>query len=267
MKKFSLFFSFFISIVIAFSAYPQKVAFKVGEKLVYEAAYNFHFIWVPAATATLSIKSGVYNSNNVFVFDAVASSLKSYDWLFKVRNKYASMADQTSMLSYWFDRHTCEGDKVVTEQYSIDHQKKQIYTVYKDCKKPLVIDTISFNTPISDAITAAYNLRNLDYSKLKKDEKINIPIVLDNRIISFYVRYKGKDVLVSHDKHFYNCHKFSALAIEGTVFKGGEDIFVWVSDDENHVPIQIEAKILIGSVKIQLRSTENLVYPFKAFIK
>jgi len=68
----------------------------------------------------------------------------------------------------------------------------------------------------------------------------------------------GKVVLKTKDGNKYNCIKFSALLIEGTIFKGGEDLFVWVTDDENRIPVMIEAKIIVGSVKALLSGTEGL---------
>ena len=246
---------------------PQKFAFKDGEKLFFEAAYNLNFIWVPAGEAVLSVKTSKFNNKQVFGFEATGTSLQNYDWFFKVRNKYTAYADDQTLNTFFFERIASEGSKEVYERYNVDPEKKQIFSYYKFNKKPLVIDTLYFKDRIFDALTAAYYMRSLDFTKIKKDEKIYLPVIIDNKLFPMYIRYMGKDVLVSHDKHFYNCHKFSALVMEGTIFKGGEDVFVWVSDDDNHVPIQVEAKIIVGSIKIQLKRTENLSYPFKAFIK
>ena len=51
------------------------------------------------------------------------------------------------------------------------------------------------------------------------------------------------------------------MLVEGTIFKGGEDLFVWVTDDMNKIPILVEAKILVGSVKAVLSGMEGLKYP------
>jgi len=40
--------------------------------------------------------------------------------------------------------------------------------------------------------------------------------------------------------------------VEGTIFRGGEDMLVWVSTDNRKIPIVVEAKILVGSVKAYL---------------
>lgn len=52
--------------------------------------------------------------------------------------------------------------------------------------------------------------------------------------------------------------KVFAYVSKGTSFKGGEDMTIWVSNDKNRVPIMVEAKVLIGSVKGLLDSYEGL---------
>lgn len=43
--------------------------------------------------------------------------------------------------------------------------------------------------------------------------------------------------------------RVSPLLVAGDVFKGGENMKVWVSDDEYRIPVMVEAKIIVGSVK------------------
>ena len=51
------------------------------------------------------------------------------------------------------------------------------------------------------------------------------------------------------------------------MFKGGEDLFVWVTDDQNRIPVLVEAKILVGSVKAMLAGSSGLRNPVTAKIK
>jgi hypothetical protein len=79
-------------------------------------------------------------------------------------------------------------------------------------------------------------------------------------VYNLYIRYLGKEeVKTKYDK--FNAIKFKALLIPGTIFKGGEDMTVWVSDDQNRLPVRIESQILIGSIKIDMASYKNLRYP------
>ena len=50
----------------------------------------------------------------------------------------------------------------------------------------------------------------------------------------------------------FNCIKFRAKLIAGTLFSGGEAMTVWGTNDKNHVPLFVEAPILVGSVKAKI---------------
>lgn len=42
-------------------------------------------------------------------------------------------------------------------------------------------------------------------------------------------------------------------------------MFVWVTDDANRIPVLVESKILVGSVKAYLSGTKGLRHPIKYF--
>jgi hypothetical protein len=42
---------------------------------------------------------------------------------------------------------------------------------------------------------------------------------------------------------------------------------VWVTDDENHVPVRIESQILVGSIKVDMTGFKNLRYPLSVVKK
>jgi hypothetical protein len=41
---------------------------------------------------------------------------------------------------------------------------------------------------------------------------------------------------------------------------------VWVTDDENHIPVRIETPIIVGSIKVDMVGFENLRYPLNALV-
>ena len=82
-----------------------------------------------------------------------------------------------------------------------------------------------------------------------------------------YVRYLGKETLVSKEIGTYKCIKFSPLLIEGTIFKKGESMMVWVVVTKNKLPIYIETPITVGTVKVKLMSYKGLRNPEEAKVE
>ena len=71
------------------------------------------------------------------------------------------------------------------------------------------------------------------------------------------IKYLGKEKIKSK-VGWINCIKFRPMLAEGRVFKEQEDMTIWVSDDKNRVPVRVQTNILVGSIKMDLVSYENL---------
>ena len=59
----------------------------------------------------------------------------------------------------------------------------------------------------------------------------------------------------------YKCLKFVPVVQEGRIFKEEEDMTVWITDDKNKILILAEAKVLVGSIKMELVDYRNLANP------
>ncbi|MGB1405107.1 MAG: DUF3108 domain-containing protein, partial [Flavobacteriaceae bacterium] len=62
------------------------------------------------------------------------------------------------------------------------------------------------------------------------------------------------------------CLKFRPMVQSGRVFNEQESLTLWVSDDQNRLPIRLQADILIGSIKADLENFKNLKYPFNIVV-
>lgn len=245
----------------------QFPVFKAGEKISYSAVYNWGFIWINAGIVEFKVTNTKFEGKDVYHLNSYGSSIPSYDWLFKVRDYFQSYVQKDNLAPLFFDRNTYEGGYSVHNRFTFNYKDNVIYTKTENSDRPYKEDTLQLQQNIYDVISGVYYIRNLDFDKYKINDTIPVRMIIDNEIFDLYIRYLGKEVLKTHDKRKFNTIKFSALLIEGTIFNGGEDLIVWVSDDLNRVPILVEAKILIGSVKATLAETENLKFPFSAEIK
>ncbi|MNL76302.1 hypothetical protein D3C87_2022480 [compost metagenome] len=57
---------------------------------------------------------------------------------------------------------------------------------------------------------------------------------------------------------------FKPLVQTGRVFKEKESVTLWITDDNNKVPVRIKADLAVGSLKADLDEYKGLKYPFKA---
>jgi len=244
--------------------YTTNTTFKAGERLKYNVWYNWGLIWVHAGEALFLTDSVSYKNNPAYLIKSYGNSLKSWDWVFKVRDYYQVYLQPDPLKPLEFTRQNYEGGYVVNNNYVFDYNKNLIYSRTENSKKPLSIDTLKITACVHDLLSAIIYTRNYDYSNLEINQIVPIKTIIDAEFFPLYIRYLGKETISDRDKNKYNCLKFSIMLVEGTMFNAGENMTVWVSDDKNKIPILIEAKILVGSVKAYLTDYSKLRHPFKS---
>ena len=272
MKNYRLVFLFIFILQNSLCGFAQEnkddfPVFKSGEKIKYNAVYNWGLIWLNAGTVEFKVTDIKYKNAEAYHFSCYGTSLKSYDWFFKVRDYFQSYVNKETLYPYFFERNTYEDGYSVHDIYQFDYNDSLLYTKTKNSNKPYSEDTIKLRPQTHDLISSVYFARNIDFDKYKINETIPFRITLENEFYDLHIRYLGKENIITHDNRQFKTIKFSVLLIEGTIFKKGEDLYVWVTDDLNRIPVLVDAKILIGSVKATLVSTENLKFPLSSEIK
>ncbi len=243
--------------------YKGNSAFNAGEKISYEISYNWGPIWVDAGLVTFSIEKELFNGKDAWHLRSVGKTYSSYDFLFKVRDYYDSWVDPATFKFHEFRRMVYEGGYTVINNMRYDHKKELIYSTTKSNNNPVRFDTLKGNACAFDMVSAVYFVRTLDLSVLQKDIKTPVSVMIDDNIYNIYIRYLGKEIVEDKNGNRYNCVKFSARMVEGTIFRGDEDVIVWATDDSNKIPVYIEAKILIGTIKAYLKDVKGVKSPLK----
>ncbi|MFP4555252.1 MAG: DUF3108 domain-containing protein [Bacteroidales bacterium] len=262
---------FIFSILICTSIHGQecsvdRINFQPGETVTYRAVYNWGFIWVNAGDVVFSVSDTTYMDSPAYHLKSLGWSLKRYDRFFKVRDRFESIVNPKTLQPYWFERDTYEGGFEVFNRYSFNHSDSIVNIISQTSDRPFKRDVIPLKNCTFDVVSAIYFCRTLDFDKYKKGEKIPLSLAIDDDVYDLFIRYQGREEFKTRSGEVYNTIRFSIMLVEGTIFRGGEDMYVWVTDDENRVPVMVEAKILIGSVKAVLTGMEGLMFPNQALI-
>lgn len=225
-------------------------AFIAGEKL----EYRLHYGLVNAGSAKLEIKKLGKKIAGREIYHVVGSGKTkgAFDWVFKVRDQYETYLDVEGVFPWMFVRDVNEGGYKIKQTYKFAQTKQKVDNG----------EGKSFETPngVQDMLSAFYYARAIDYSKAKKGEIFTIWSFVDDEIWPLKIRYLGKDeIKVSGDK--YKALKFCPVVQEGRLFEDEQDVTVWISDDENKIPLLAQGKVLIGSVKMELTKASGLANP------
>jgi hypothetical protein len=237
--------------------YLKNKSTKKNEQITFKVYYTFAGAWIGAGVATFTNKLETYKGKPVYHIVGDGKTLRSYDWFFKVRDKYESYIDTATMLPYKFVRRVNEGGY---KKYNVVNFNRRLNSASSNAGVKKV------PACVHDVVSAIYYARNIDFNKYKKGDKIPFSIFLDNKVYNIYIRYLGKVKLTT--KHgVFRCIKFKPLLIDGTIFDGGEKMTVWITDDDNKIPIHVETPIIVGKVRIDMVKYKNLRNPTKGILK
>lgn len=268
----------FLAIVVFLSLVPgiellrgqctvSNTVFRDGEQVEYEVSYNWGPVWVNAGLVTFSVIRETKDGKELWHLKSTGKTYSSYDFFFKVRDYYDSWIDPETFRAASFQRYIYEGGYTLVNSMRFDHENRQVFSTTKSNNNPVRFDTLKPGPCTFDMISAVYYTRCLELTNLKPDERVPVNVMIDDSIYHIYIRFLGREMVKDLDGDMYRCIKFSAKMVEGTIFRGDEDVLVWVTDDRNRIPVYIEARILVGTVKAYLKEMKGLRNPVTSLVK
>ena len=234
----------------------RNTSFKNGEKITFYVFYTVAGVWVHAGTANFTATLEKLGNKPVYHINAVGETLPGYDWIYKVRDRYESFIDTATLQPLKFIRNVNEGGYKKYENITFNHEAGTAIT-----------NTGVFKTPtcVQDVLSEVYLARNMNFDKYKVNDMIPFDLFLDNEVYHMYIRYLGRETVKTRYGKF-RCIKFKPLLLKGSIFEGGEKMTVWVTDDQNRLPVRIESPITVGSVKVDMMWYDNLRYPLTSLV-
>ena len=229
----------------------ENNSFKIGEKLTFKIKYGF----VTAGVSIMQVKDERIISGrkvNHVVFEV--NSVPSFDWIYKVRDRYETFIDQEGLFPWRFEQHIREGGY------------KRDYSAYFDQRnnKAFTSEGI-FDIPenVNDIISAFYLARTFDYSNLKVNDEIHLKNFHKGKSFNLDLIYRGREEIdVPAGK--FKCILIEPVVKAGGLFKNEGSIYIWLSDDELKVPIKVKSKIVVGSIDAVLSEYKGLAGNFQA---
>jgi hypothetical protein len=220
-------------------------AFREGEKLTFDVKYGF----VHAGVATMSIpQTKRISGRDAYHIIFEVSSVPSFDWIFKVRDRYETYVDVQGIFPWRFEQHVREGKYSRDFSAFFDHRKGKAKTSEGEYSIPRYVN---------DIMSAFYYARTIDYTKMKPGDKVKLYNFYKDKVYDLDVRYLGKE-RIKVSAGTFDCIMVEPLVQEGGLFKSEGNIIIWLTNDDIKMPVKVKTKIVIGSIDAELTAYEGL---------
>lgn len=252
MKKILVLIIFFAS--AGFTTQKER-AFDVGEYF----KFRIHYGIINAGYATLEVKEATKNNKKVYHAVGKGWTTGMSRFFFKVNDNYESYFDKETGKPYQYVRKIDEGGYTKNQEGFFDQAKNTVLVKdYKNKKQT----SINVTENVQDMVSAFYFLRNYpSIDKLKPGESVTIDMFFDDEVFKFKLKYLGNED-VNTKYGVIPTMMFRPYVQSGRVFKEEESLTVWISDDDNKIPVRIKASLAVGSLKADLDGFRGLKYPF-----
>jgi len=226
-----------------------KPVFESGEELNYIVRYGF----IRGGEASLKVLSTHqdFQGKSAIHFLASGRTSGALDIFYKVRNQYESYINPETFLPFAYSENIKENSYTRSGTTTFDYAKKEAQN--KKGSHPITEFT-------RDIVSSYYFARSIDISGLKIGESIKFNYFLEDSVYPLEIVYLGREKVNSPLGWFY-CLKYSPSIEPGRIFRKDSKMYLWITDDENRIPIKAKADILVGSVILELKDYKNLLKP------
>lgn len=250
------------------SVSEESLAFQHGEKMEFVLHYRWGTINTDVATATVALDSLTYNGEKAFRCSAYGKTSRMFDLVFKVREDFDSWFTRDGLKPLKFTRDTYEGgyEAKNTYHYIWDAAEPYIAADVYSSKRGMKAITLPLTPCTFDLPSLFFFARNMDFDVVEPGRRYPMTFAIDDDVYNVYFILHGRETKKIPGLGTVKTIKFAAKLLEGEVFKGEEDMLIWVSDDENRLPVYFEAPLLVGVASGRLSGYEGLKHPFDALV-
>ena len=249
MKKLIHLFFLTISVMI----FAQLDNINNGEKI----SYRLHYGFINAGTASLTTSQINYKGKSHYRVTGLGRSTGAVRAFFKVDDIYESYINIATGLPSYYIRNVSEGGYRRHFETEFNHDNQSLTLTNKLDKTSKNFKTMK---GIQDMISSFYYLRSMDNSNFKVGSSIKMNVWIDDEAYPFMLKVVGVEKKQTKFGKI-SCLKIVPYVMSGRIFKSQEGVTMWVTNDANHVPVEIRADLLVGSLKASLDSISNVKYP------
>jgi hypothetical protein len=234
-------------------------AFKGGEWLRYKMSYSG---FLRAGSAILKVEETELNGKKVYHSTGSGWTSGMIKWFFKVDDVYQSYFDQETIKPYVFKRKIDEGGYKKNRQTSFNYESNN--ALVQDFIKQK--DTLISIENVHDMLSSFYYLRNINTNKLKPGDEVSIDMFMDSQVYPFKLRLLKRELLKTKFGKVKTL-VFRPIVQSGRVFKEEESVTIWITADDNKIPIKMNASLSVGSLRAELEQYKGLANPFEITFK
>lgn len=232
-----------------------------GEEIRYELFFNWKFIWIKAGEATLTTHLTTYQDAPAYESTLLASTNQRADLIFRLRDTIRTVVTP-EIVPLYFVKRCDEGKEMIYDRAWFDYGDGVCIArqtkIYDDGR----VRETSFDDSrcIYDMVSLLLYSRSFDTDSLTIGQQLQFPMVTGVKVEEQNLIYLGKKDVETLSGGIYRCQVFSLVQKKKNKDGELEDreiIRFYTTDDEQHLPVQLDLILKFGVAKAKLASVKT----------
>ena len=260
----------FVLLLAVGVAKSSAQVFQDGEVLYYRAAYRAKLVPnIEAGEVTVSTKSDMLDGKDVYRVTGNGRTLPFFRWFFDMNDTYDIWVDKETLRTQRFESDLREDKYTFRSNYVYDWDSMKVHTWSQKRQNTPREKTMTLTSESMDAVSLYFNLRSVDLESFREGEPRHLDMVLEDTIRHLRYRYIKREKLKVPRFGSFDTMKFACAigSSEEFSFTDGTEFFIWITNDENKIPVMLASPVRVGEVRAYLCGYEGLKFPLTSKIK
>jgi len=219
--------------------------FQPGEYLKYVGKLGM----IKSGEAVMTVDMAMNGDRAIFHYKAAAYTAGVAKTLYKLRDIYESYVDIETGLPLKSIRNIQESNYTNYDEVLFFRKKGELLSIKKGQK--------SAPPNVMDILSMFYHMRRYAMENLQPKQILTYVLYFEDKIKHFQVRYIGLETIKTKWGKV-RCKKFIPVVEKGKNIEEDDAIKIWITDDENRVPVLVKFDLAIGNIKAELDEYANL---------
>jgi hypothetical protein len=221
-------------------------SFFKGETLVYEV----RFLGVAAGTAILSVNDPItFNGYEVYPILSTVQSNDFVSFFYPVNDRVESYLDAKELYSHRINMKQHQGKRKRKKQIEFDQVKHKAVQIKEDAR-----ETFDIPPKVNDFLSALYYFRA--QRSIEVGRSVFIDVHEGEKNWKLEILVLGKETVITPMGTFETIKTQATPHYEG-IFLSKGDLYIWMTNDTQRIPVKIESKIKVGQITISLVSKQG----------
>lgn len=235
--------------------------FQAGEEMSYDLYFKYGLINTKAGVSTLTTIAEKYDGKEALKMTLTAKSTGTIKKIFNLNDTLSCYLTK-DLVPLAYIKNAEEGKDFTQERVKYTYNGNGVSINAKRYKNGdfKFDETITSKSCIYDMMSVVYYARTLNYSTMKKGDTSKIDFISGKKKVNMIIQYEGIERVEANDNRKYNCIKLTLSIMDDAFSDMKEAMKVYITNDNNRMPVRLDSKLNIGSTRAVLKSYKGNRY-------